>query len=95
MSQGLDPTLHTAALAALEAGVNRALTLSPQSFAQLEALDDCNCDTPVAQSDLSTIPVTATYAKQVLDVSLLDWATNGLAQHEQLKMRNSLRAVDI
>ncbi|MFT4613454.1 MAG: ubiquinone biosynthesis protein UbiJ [Bacteroidia bacterium] len=41
MSHGLDPTLHTAALAALEAGVNRALALSPQSLAQLEALDDC------------------------------------------------------
>lgn len=40
MSQPHDPTLHTAALAALEAGINRALRLAPQSLAQLGALDD-------------------------------------------------------
>jgi len=40
MSEAHDPTLHTAALAALEAGINRALELAPESLAQLGALDD-------------------------------------------------------
>ena len=40
MSEAQDPTLHTAALAALEAGINRALKLAPESLAQLGTLDD-------------------------------------------------------
>ena len=35
----LHPTVHTAALAALEGAVNRALSLAPQGTAQLAALD--------------------------------------------------------
>jgi ubiquinone biosynthesis protein UbiJ len=41
MSGAVDPTLHTAALAALEAAINRALALSPGSTAELALLDDC------------------------------------------------------
>jgi ubiquinone biosynthesis protein UbiJ len=41
MKGGVDPTLHTAALAALEAGLNRALALSPGTTTQLAALQDC------------------------------------------------------
>ena len=40
MSTTVDPTLHTAALAALEAGLNRALALSPHSLAELAKLED-------------------------------------------------------
>lgn len=38
MSQDINPTIHTAALAALESAVNRALQLSPGSGASLEPL---------------------------------------------------------
>lgn len=41
MSTAVDPTLHTAALAALEAAVNRALALSPHSLVELARLEDC------------------------------------------------------
>lgn len=41
MSAAVDPTLHTAALAALEAALNRALALSPHSVAALAQLEDC------------------------------------------------------
>jgi ubiquinone biosynthesis protein UbiJ len=41
MSATMDPTLHTAALAALEAGLNRTLNLSPQSKPGLARLEDC------------------------------------------------------
>jgi ubiquinone biosynthesis accessory factor UbiJ len=41
MSGSIDPTLHTAALAALEAAINRALALSPHSNAELAQLEDC------------------------------------------------------
>jgi len=41
MSAAVDPTLHTAALAALEAALNRALALSPHSLAELARLQDC------------------------------------------------------
>jgi len=41
MTTAIDPTLHTAALAALEAGVNRALNLAPQSKPGLARLEDC------------------------------------------------------
>ncbi len=45
-----DPTLHTAALAALEAAANRALALSEQGTAVLEPLAGsvfaCHCTTP-------------------------------------------------
>jgi ubiquinone biosynthesis accessory factor UbiJ len=41
MAGAVDPTLHTAALAALEAALNRALTLSPHSGAELARLEDC------------------------------------------------------
>jgi ubiquinone biosynthesis protein UbiJ len=50
MSTTVDPTLHTAALAALEAALNRALALSPHSLAELAQLDDCvfalHCTSP-------------------------------------------------
>ena len=36
-----DPTLHTAALAALEAAANRALALSPTGSATMAPLEDC------------------------------------------------------
>lgn len=41
MSAAVDPTLHTAALAALEAALNRALALSPHSLAELARLEGC------------------------------------------------------
>jgi ubiquinone biosynthesis protein UbiJ len=41
MSDAIDPTLHTAALATLEAAINRALKLSPHSTAELARLQDC------------------------------------------------------
>ena len=41
MTTTIDPTLHTAALAALEAGLNRTLDLSPQSKSGLARLEDC------------------------------------------------------
>ena len=41
MSKGINPTLHTAALAALETGVNRALQLAPATARELEQLQDC------------------------------------------------------
>jgi len=51
MSGAVNPTLHTAALAALETALNRALDLAPGSKAQLEPLADCvfalHCTAPV------------------------------------------------
>ncbi len=41
MKGSVDPALHTAALAALEAGLNRALALSPGATTQLAALENC------------------------------------------------------
>lgn len=41
MTGAINPTLHTAALAALEAALNRALELAPGSKSELERLDDC------------------------------------------------------
>jgi ubiquinone biosynthesis protein UbiJ len=41
MTGAVDPTLHTAALAALEAALNRALALSPHSASGLVLLEDC------------------------------------------------------
>lgn len=41
MATAIDPALHTAALAALERAVNRALELAPASRAQLNELEDC------------------------------------------------------
>jgi ubiquinone biosynthesis protein UbiJ len=41
MTGSVDPALHTAALAALEAGLNRALALSPGATRQLAELEDC------------------------------------------------------
>tara|TARA_R110002049_G_scaffold61475_6_gene163818 strand:- start:5777 stop:6418 length:642 start_codon:yes stop_codon:yes gene_type:complete len=50
MSRSIDPALHTAALAALEAAINRALALSPHSKAELAQLEDCvfalHCSAP-------------------------------------------------
>jgi ubiquinone biosynthesis protein UbiJ len=50
MSGAVDPTLHTAALAALEAATNRALALSPGRAAELASLEYCvfafHCTTP-------------------------------------------------
>jgi ubiquinone biosynthesis protein UbiJ len=58
MSGIIDPTLHTAALAALEAGLNRALALSPQSLAELGQLQDCvfalHCTAPTLNVYLHT-----------------------------------------
>lgn len=41
MAGAVDPTLHTAALAALEMALNRALALSPHSKIALAQLEDC------------------------------------------------------
>jgi ubiquinone biosynthesis protein UbiJ len=41
MADPIDPTLHTAALAALEAALRRALDLSPHSKSALAQLEDC------------------------------------------------------
>lgn len=41
MNGTVDPTLHTAALAAVEAALNRALALSPHSKADLAQLEEC------------------------------------------------------
>jgi ubiquinone biosynthesis protein UbiJ len=41
MTGAVDPTLHTAVLAALEAALNRALALSPRSKDELARLEDC------------------------------------------------------
>lgn len=41
MTGEINPTLHTAALAALETAVNRALELAPGSVGTLEPLQDC------------------------------------------------------
>ena len=41
MAGAMDPTLHTAVIAALESALNRALELAPQSRAELDALSDC------------------------------------------------------
>lgn len=51
MSGDINPTVHTAALAALEATLNRALELAPGSRQELERLSDCvfalHCTAPV------------------------------------------------
>jgi ubiquinone biosynthesis protein UbiJ len=41
MTGGINPTLHTAALAGLEAAINRALQLAPQAASELAVLEDC------------------------------------------------------
>jgi ubiquinone biosynthesis protein UbiJ len=41
MAHSMDPTLHTAAVAALETALNHALALAPGSHAQLQRLQDC------------------------------------------------------
>jgi ubiquinone biosynthesis protein UbiJ len=41
MTRAIDPTLLTAALAGLEAALNRALTLAPQGKAGLAQFEDC------------------------------------------------------
>jgi ubiquinone biosynthesis protein UbiJ len=55
---GVDPTLQTAALAALEPVVNRALALSPGSLDKMAALDDCvfalHCTSPDLEIFLHT-----------------------------------------
>ena len=40
MSEGLDPTLLTAVLAAVERGLNRALELAPEAASELEPLEE-------------------------------------------------------
>lgn len=51
MSGDINPTVHTAALAALEAALNRALELAPGSRQELERLSECvfalHCTAPV------------------------------------------------
>ncbi len=53
MSGPVDPTLHTAALAALETAINRALALSPHSITGLAQLEDCvfalHCTSPAVK----------------------------------------------
>jgi ubiquinone biosynthesis protein UbiJ len=50
MSGDINPTLHTAAIAALETAVNRALQLAPHGTAGLDQLSDCvfalHCTSP-------------------------------------------------
>lgn len=50
MAGGTNPTLHTAALAALETALNHAVELAPHSRAQLDRLSDCifalHCTSP-------------------------------------------------
>lgn len=50
MTGEINPTLHTAALAALETALNRALELAPHSQAELDKLGDCvfalHCSAP-------------------------------------------------
>lgn len=41
MNEAINPTLHTAGLAAAEAAINRALALAPESGAALSSLEDC------------------------------------------------------
>jgi len=41
MSDGINPTLHTATLAGLETAINRALRLAPQAKSELAAIQDC------------------------------------------------------
>ncbi|MEH6582200.1 MAG: SCP2 sterol-binding domain-containing protein [Halioglobus sp.] len=41
MPSAINPTLHTAALATLETGINRALQLAPQAKKELAELQDC------------------------------------------------------
>ena len=51
MSGGINPTLHTAGLAAVEAAVNRGLELAPAGREALAGLEDCvfalHCTAPV------------------------------------------------
>ena len=51
MTGDINPTLHTAGLAAAEAALNRALELAPAGAAALAALEDCvfalHCTAPV------------------------------------------------
>jgi ubiquinone biosynthesis accessory factor UbiJ len=51
MTEGINPTLHTAGLATLEGLINRALTLAPRASAELAELEDCvfalECTSPV------------------------------------------------
>ena len=50
MNSGINPTLHTAAIAALEEAINRALQLAPQGKTALAQLDGCifalHCSSP-------------------------------------------------
>lgn len=50
MNPGINPTLHTGAIAALENLVNRALELAPRARAELAELEDCvfalECSSP-------------------------------------------------
>ena len=41
MTEGINPTVHTAGLATLEGLINRALTLAPRASAELAELEDC------------------------------------------------------
>ena len=56
MAVVIDPTLHTAVIAALESAINRALELAPQSRVQLNELSDCvfalHCTAPPLEAYL-------------------------------------------
>jgi len=41
MTEGINPTVHTAGLATLEGLINNALTLAPRASAELAELEDC------------------------------------------------------
>ena len=69
MTAGINPTVHTAAVAALETALNRALELAPGSKAELAQLDDyifaLHCTTPpldiYLQPDSNGIRLIGTY----------------------------------
>jgi len=95
MSEGIDPALQTAALAALEQALNRALNLAPAARAELEKLDDCvfalQCTSPEIDVYLQTqeqgirlmgycdMPVTTSVRGAVSDFTELATATDPTA----------------
>ena len=72
MAQGINPTLHTAGLAALEAALNRALALAPGSAAALAELlsDQTLHDTFSATGRARAVQLTWTNAAKPLVAAL-------------------------
>ena len=95
MSSGINPTLHTAALAALEAALNKALQLDPTTAAALAQLQDCvfalHCTAPAVEVYLQPTasgirlmgihegPVTTSVRGQASDFAALATATDPAA----------------